>query len=66
MNDNKERSNHLLLRFAQHCGGYYEKNKRSQEPPSRSDLMKKAKVSGFLTLLLLSRTYEDLPSFPLS
>ena len=33
-----KRLNHLLLCFVQLCGGCYEENKSSKEPPSKLDL----------------------------
>lgn len=41
-------------------------DKRTKEPQSWLDIIKKTEVSEFLTLLLFSCIYEDLPSFFLS
>lgn len=38
-------------------------DKRTKEPQSWLDIIKKTEVSEFLTLLLFSCIYEDLPSF---
>ena len=41
-------------------------DKRTKEPQSWLDTIKKAEVSEFLTVLLFSCIYEDLPSIFLS